>query len=248
MSNASLLFLSINFDKTLTLFDKITVFEIKMAYFCIKFNAMKSNFREWTLDKIDEAFNLKQVRRLPILDELMAFPYELDAYEHRYLNQLRDTYFLGGDDWNEAELENKIISPLIVFAQIDNEKFAYFLERELTATIGEYELLGKVDGMIATGFRNPKKPFFCMNEYKRATDPNGDPKGQALIAMLVAQKLNETAKPILGSFIVGKLWCFMALVGNQYAISHSLTCDDDEIYDIYRILRGLRAHIEVLAS
>ncbi len=209
---------------------------------------MKSNFREWTLDKIDEAFGLEQVRHLPILDELLAFPYQLDDYEHRYLNQLRETYFLGGDAWNEAELENKIISPLFVFAQIDNKKFAYFLERELAVTIDEYELSGKVDGMIATGFRNPKKPYFCMNEYKRATDPNGDPQGQALIAMLVAQQLNDNKQPIFGCFIIGRQWCFMALMNKKYALSHSFACDDDEIYDIYRILKSLRHQIEILSA
>ncbi len=209
---------------------------------------MKSNFREWTLDKIDEAFGLDQVRHLPVLTELLSFQYQLDDYEHRYLNQLRETYFLGGDAWNEAELENKIISPLFVFAQIDNKKFAYFLERELAVTIGEYELSGKVDGMIATGFRNPKKPFFCMNEYKRATDPNGDPQGQALIAMLVAQKLNDNKQPIFGCYIVGSRWCFMAIDGKEYSISHSFSCDDDEIYDIYRILKSLRHQIEIISA
>jgi hypothetical protein len=114
--------------------------------------------------------------------------------------------------------------------------------------IDDYELSGKVDGMIATGFRNPKKPYFCMNEYKRATDPNGDPKGQALIAMLVAQKLNENKQPIFGCFIVGRHWCFMALVDKQYAISNSFACDDDEIYDIYRILRSLRLQIEIISA
>jgi hypothetical protein len=209
---------------------------------------MKSNFCEWTLDKIDDVFGLDQVRKLPILDELLSFPYQLDDYEHRYLNELRETYLLGGDAWNEAELENKIISPLFVFAKIDNKKFVYFLERELAITIDDYELSGKVDGMIATGFRNPKKPFFCMNEYKRATDPNGDPQGQALIAMLVAQKLNDNKQPIFGCFIVGSRWCFMALVEKEYAISHSFSCDDDEIFDIYRILKGLRYQIEIISA
>ncbi|MBL7814846.1 MAG: hypothetical protein JNL70_07545 [Saprospiraceae bacterium] len=209
---------------------------------------VKSNFREWTLDKIDDTFGLEMVRQLPVLDKLLSFEYELDDYEKRFLNELRETYFLGGDDWNEAELENKIISPLFVFSKIDNRKFVYFLERELSVVIDDYELSGKVDGMIATGFRNPKKPFFCMNEYKRATDPNGDPKGQALIAMLVAQKLNDNKKPILGCFIVGRHWCFMALVDKKYAISHSFACDDDEIYDIYRILKSLRYQIDILAS
>jgi hypothetical protein len=116
----------------------------------------------------------------------------------------------------------------------------------LAVTIGDYELSGRVDGMIATGFRNPKKPYFCMNEYKRATDPNGDPQGQALIAMLVAQQLNENRKPMLGCFIVGSRWCFMALVGKEYAISHSFSFDDDDIFDIFRILKGLRHQIEAL--
>ena len=83
-----------------------------------------------------------------------------------------------------------------------------------------------------------------MNEYKRATDPYGDPQGQALIAMFVAQQLNSAEKPIYGSFIVGKQWHFMALVGKNYAMSKSFACDDDEIFDIFRILRSLRWHIE----
>lgn len=205
----------------------------------------KSNFIEWTLDKIEDTFGLKQVRRLAILEELLAHEYQADAYETRYLSHLSENYVaLGGDDWNEVELENKFISPLIVFSDIANEKYSYFLERELSVTINEYELIGRVDGMIATGFRNPKVPYFCLNEYKRQTDPNGDPRGQALIAMLSAQRLNEDKKPIFGSYIIGRDWYFMALVGNEYAISKDFSCVANEIFDIYRILKGLRVQIE----
>jgi hypothetical protein len=35
----------------------------------------KSNFREWTLDKIEDSFGLVQADSLPILDELLAFEY-----------------------------------------------------------------------------------------------------------------------------------------------------------------------------
>jgi hypothetical protein len=209
---------------------------------------MKKNFREWTLDAVDEAFGLRQVRHLDELDALLTYKHDSNDYEKQYLSDLRDTYYLGGDSWNEVELENKIISPLFVFAKISNERFSYFLERELALTIGDYELLGRVDGMIATGFRNPKKPYFCMNEYKRATDPDGDPQGQALIAMFVAQKLNGAEIPIYGSFIVGKQWHFMVLVNKMYAMSKSFACDDEEIFDIFRILRSLRWHIEKLIS
>jgi hypothetical protein len=205
------------------------------------------SFKDWDLDKIEEAFGIKQVRRLSILEELLTFDYQADDYEIRYLTKLSENYLtLGGDDWNEVELENKLISPVIVFSDIANEKYSYFLERDLTATIDNYELSGRVDGMIATGFRSPKKPYFCLSEYKRQTDPNGNPQGQALIAMLVAQKLNNNQNPIFGCYIIGRNWYFMALVGKEYAISKDFSCVDDEMFDIFRILKGLRVQIEKL--
>lgn len=208
---------------------------------------IQSNFRDWTLDRIEETFGLVQVDNLPVLETLLAYAYELDDYETRYLTDIAQKYVtLGGDDWNEVELENKVISPIIVFSDIDNKQFTYFLERPLAITLGEYALSGRVDGMVATGFRNPKKPYFCMAEYKRATDPDGDPRGQALIAMLTAQHLNDNQKPIYGCYIVGRSWYFMALVEKEYAISNVYVCTDEEIFDIFRILKGLRWHIEQL--
>jgi hypothetical protein len=211
-----------------------------------KYQMIKSDFREWTLDKIDEVFGLEYVIELPSLNQLLSFEYDANTEEANYLNKIKNTYFrFGGESWNEVELENKIISPLFVYAEMDNQKFAYFLERPLFATIGDYELSGRVDGMIATGFRNPKQPYFCMNEYKKAKDPDGDPQGQALIAMLVAQHLNNNKQtPIYGCYVVGRQWIFMALEGKKYTFSKSFTVDDDEIFDIYRILKSLKWHIE----
>ena len=205
---------------------------------------IKSDFKEWTLDGIDEAFRMEQVAKLPSLEALLAFEYQANDFEERYLKIIRDSYFLGGEDWNEAELENKIISPIFVFSGISSKEFSYFLERNLETTINEYELSGRVDGMIASGFRNPKMPYFCMNEYKKETDPNGDPKGQALIAMLTAQKLNDDEYPIFGCYIVGRMWVFMALEGKKYALSEAFTVDNNDIFEIYRILKSLKFHIE----
>ncbi len=208
---------------------------------------IQAGFKEWTLNKLDKAFGTKQVRHLPALDTLLSFPYSCDAYEQRFLEELREQYFLGGDEWNEVELENKFISPLIVFAKIDNEKFAYFLERPLTAVVGEYELSGRVDGMIASGYREPETPFFCLNEYKRQTDPDGNPQGQVLAAMIAARALNnDAAKPVFGCYVIGSTWYFAALEGVKYAISTPLVCTNDGIFDIYRALKSLRENIEVM--
>ena len=207
---------------------------------------IRSNFKEWTFDKIYDAFGMRQVFKSQALDEWMAFEYECSDYEKRYIFQLQKTLLLGGDDWNEVELENKFISPLIVFTEVDNEKFSYFLERELSATIGEYELYGRVDGMIATGFRNPRKPLFCLNEYRPQTDPDGNPQAQALITMIAAQHFNNSDQILFGSYIVGKFWHFMIMEGKNYSISKSYKADDEEVLDIYRILKGLKYRIEQL--
>jgi hypothetical protein len=204
----------------------------------------KSNFRDWTLDKIDDAFNTKQVWQMNVLDELLAFEYTPNEMELWFLKELQSVYSLGGDNWNEVELENKFISPLIVIAKLNDERYSYFLERDLQVTIGDYDISGKVDGMIASGYRNPKKPFFCLKEYKRQTDPNGDPVGQAMIAMLAAQALNDNDNPVYGCYVIGRSWNFMVLVGKEYAISNVYTCTTDELLDIFRILKGLKSIIE----
>ena len=94
-------------------------------------------------------------------------------------------------------MENKFISPLIVLADIDDEQIGYFLERPLSAQIGDYQLSGIVDGMIATGFREPDLPLFCMHEYKRSIENQGMPDAQVLAAMLVAREINQNHKPDL---------------------------------------------------
>ncbi len=208
---------------------------------------IKSTFRDWNLDKVGEAFGLTEVETLPILEELLTFSHNCSELEVSFLTILQKNYRLyGGDDWNEFELENKMISPMIVLSEMDSKQFAYFLERELRLVIGEYDLSGKVDGMIATGFRSPKMPYFCLNEYKKGTDPDGDPRGQVLIAMLVAQQLNNNQKPIFGCYVIGRIWYFVVLVGNEYAISRDFSCAGESIFDIFRILKGLRFHIERL--
>ena len=42
-------------------------------------------------------------------------------------------------------------------------------------------------------------------------DPNGDPAGQTLAAMLVAQVLNQHQQTIYGAYVVGSDWNFMVL-------------------------------------
>ncbi len=149
---------------------------------------IKSAFKKWMLDKLDEKFGLKQVRKCQIMEEWENMNMGISDYEKQVLADLQEGILRAGKAWNEVELENKFISPLITFAKIDNDEFCYFLERDLEGEVGNYHLSGTVDGMVATGTREPDLPFFCMHEYKRGVDNDGNPDGQALVAMLVARE------------------------------------------------------------
>lgn len=71
---------------------------------------IESNFREWTLDKIDEVFGLEFVDTLPSLSSLINFEYKIDEIEKLHLEKLSYNYkMFGGDYHNEAELMSKII-------------------------------------------------------------------------------------------------------------------------------------------
>jgi len=60
---------------------------------------------------------------------------------------------------------------------------------------------------------------------------------------LVAQELNKNQHPIYGCYILGRDWFFMVLQGRQYAISEVYAATKEDIFDIFRILKGLKAII-----
>lgn len=210
----------------------------------------KESFKNWDLTKLEKAFNLTQVfdENYPLLQNWQQIKIDISEFEKQVLLDLQQPLTWAGKHWNEVELENKFISPLIMAAKIDDRKIGYFLERPLSATVGNYELSGIVDGMIATGFRDPDIPLFCMHEYKRSIENQGTPDAQALAAMLVARELNNNDKPIYGLYVVGLIWNFMVLNGNEYCISKDYKSDNEEIFLIFKMLKALKQIIKAELS
>lgn len=207
------------------------------------------------LDLLDETLNLKQIWDCDLLKKWqeLAKGIEVSDFHKQAIQMMQKPLIKGGRSWNETELENKFISPLIIQAEIDDDEIGYFLERPLKATIDNYELSGIVDGMIATGFRNPKTPYFCM--YVAPRPPKGEnnslpleglgeavgmPDGQALASMLVAREMNNNQKPIYGLYVVGLNWNFMVLNGQEYCISRSYNAEIEDIFTIFKMLKALK--------
>ena len=47
--------------------------------------------------------------------------------------------------------------------------------------------------------------------------------------------------PIYGVGVMGKLWHFLVLQGQDYCVSKSFATDDEEIFEVVKILKALKA-------
>jgi hypothetical protein len=173
----------------------------------------------------------------------------ITEHEKSSLQALQQTLMLNVEGWNEQELSLRFIGPFLSLVQFTEfYRFNLFAQRHIGVVIDDTELSGEPDTIIATGYREPEIPMFAFTEYKRQIDPQGDPAGQTLAAMLVGQVLNGNRHPVYGCYVVGSDWRFMLLDGKHYLISRDYSALSDEIYDILRILKALRAIIVDLTA
>ena len=147
-------------------------------------------------------------------------------------------------DWNEHELQVKFIAQLLDMVDFDQTDYQSFFERVISAPYKEDSISGDVDFIVAKGKRVPEQPYFFLPEHKKDADSSGDPLGQVLIAMIAAQILNQDHQPIYGTYVVGRLWFFIVLDKQTYAVSLAYDATKDEIKDIFRILNKMKMTIE----
>ena len=199
-----------------------------------------SNFRDWTLAKLEKRFHLRSKRGLTSLQTWLDSEENISDFEQSVLAYLRNHLVDNVLSWNEQELSMHAIGPIFTLVNFTTDNSNLFELRELSGVVDSEDMLGKPDGMIASGKREPDLPYFCFHEYKKESDPNGDPSGQCLAAMLVAQSKNENNMPIYGVTIVGENWRFLVLEEKNYDISSSYSAGSKDIYDIFRILKHLK--------
>jgi len=197
-------------------------------------------FKECTLIKLDKTFGLEQIRNSPILQSWIKGEADISDIERSILLNLQELLIENADNWNEQELSLNFIGPVFAFLKFSTRKFNLFAERRLSGIVDGIELGGNPDGMIASGYREPEKPYFCFQEYKKEKDSEGDPAAQVLAAMLVAHEINENKIPIYGCYVVGRFWFFAVLDERQYCFSDAFVATREDIFDIFRILKVLK--------
>ncbi len=210
--------------KTYT-FSKIRDKELKKLVH-IKKNLDESIFDEWLNNKIDI-----DAETLDFLDNLLA--------ENR---KLISTY-------NEDELKAYFIVPIlnkVQFLSYQNEMRGFY-ETALNYETDKFIFNGNVDFVFAKGLVDCEKPYFFIQEFKKAEE-FGNPRPQLLAEMISAVELNKTTT-IRGAFITGAIWNFVILekLGvnkYQYFISPNFDSTDiEKLKGIYRNLKFVKNEI-----
>jgi hypothetical protein len=202
----------------------------------------KLTFKQLTRNILKDRFGLIQFLKHDMLNNWFEISKKqsISDFEQQSLLNLQNLLILRSVSWNEFELSEWFIGPILTLICFDNEDNSLFAFRDLVAVVDDCELSGKPDVMFARGIDEPQIPYFFFHEYKRETDPNGKPQPQLLGAMLAAQALNKNTKPVYGIYVVGYNWKFVVLSGNEWCESKPYSATDEEIFDIFKMLKALK--------
>ncbi len=219
-------------------------------------NNSDKTFANWTEDDLIFTFGLKRLTKCSLLEKWMEAENTFSDFEEAYLEKFRTHAEQNITAWNEAELRAKLIDPITMLVNFDDNKYLLtaFSERNMYAVLENTVLKGKVDWVVATGKNNPREPFFFIHEYKKESGGSEEPLAQLLAAMLAAQQLHQTPPlpnllipkpihyykdiPIYGCYIIGRSWFFVTLEDNQYCVSNAFNATEKK--DLYKIVNLLK--------
>jgi len=206
-------------------------------------------FSKWTIEEVEETFQVTQIAAVPALTAWSNAANTISPEQEALLSALREKLFAYVHDWNEEELKLKFIGLLIALVDYDSADYHVFFERQLTVRINQERLSGVIDCVIARGKRSPKRPLFCLQEYKPEKHASNDPLGQVLVAMIAAQYLNQDEQPIYGAYVMGRNWYFVVLDHKDYAVSMEYDATKEtDLRQIVRMLKQIKTLIEAQLS
>ncbi len=127
----------------------------------------------------------------PLLTEWLTATGEIDERDTSILLESQGKLIKNADSWNEEELKMQFISFIVFIAKFSDLIRTYY-DREISEIIDGEFLLCKSDMMLSKGIGELiKAPYFFMHEYKHEKKYSGDPIGQMLGGMLIAQAKNN---------------------------------------------------------
>lgn len=202
-------------------------------------------FSKWGIEEVEEIFQLTPIQQSRQLTAWQTAEIEITPQEEKELLTLGSRLREHVHDWNEEELKIYFIGSLLNLINYLHKEYQAFFERRLSVKIDHERLSGVVDCIIATGRRSPKRPYFCLHEYKPERHKASDPWGQVLAAMVAAQKLNQDDKPVYGAYVMGRNWYFVVLHDSTHAVSLAYDATkENELRQIFKMLKYIKQWIE----
>jgi len=205
----------------------------------------KRKFEDWEFEQIQNEFGYSRYYEgFALLETWQQADDPINESEKTALEKLAKRLFYNVEVWNEDELKFFFISHLIEWVDFQHARYKAFTQRKFSAVIGQWEVNGVVDFVVARGIQNPSQPFFFLHEYKQERKRDNDPLGQLLIEMIVAQNQNEQKIPLYGCYVVGRFYFFVVLNGQEYAVSPAFDASSNDIMTIFRMFRFVKRYIE----
>ncbi len=206
------------------------------------------SFKFWKTQEVEEVFGIAPTSNKTRLNNWLTAKCIVTEEEKKRLLELQAHLLEKVEFWNEAAIKFFFIGPMISLLQYDNLHYNAFLEQNLSVAINDkITISGNVDFMLATGKQIPKVPFFALHEYKPEPTASNDPQGQLLVAMLAAQRKNKAKEidiPLYGVYVIGRLWFFLVLEGNHYSKSLAYDATQEDLMDIYCILKKVKDYVD----
>ncbi|MEN9610026.1 MAG: hypothetical protein RLZZ628_840 [Bacteroidota bacterium] len=204
----------------------------------------RKSFDDWTAQSVRDTFQIQQVAATPLLQAWLSAVHAPNLQETAFLESKRVLLEQFYRTWNEDELKFRFIAQVVELASLIGVGYNTFTQRVLSATVHGVLLHGRPELMVASGREEPKKPYFFIHEYKPSRKSE-DPLGQLLAAMLAAQTHNADGEPLLGCFVIGAIWQFLILDGQNYTLSRPYDAvQTSDLLNIYSALCQSKVYVE----
>ena len=202
----------------------------------------KLSFSHVKFSDLSELVDIRQVVDDSVFAEWFGYSYRLNSHEEQLLQELIEENRQFMLSYSEDELKMKFLAPLLNAVHFHTGSIRDWYQRPLKAKINNVILGGYVDFMVATGVKEPARPYFFIQEFKK-TKIDVDPEDQLLAEMLVAMTLNKMAV-MHGAYIIGKIWNFVLLkqqAQDSYEYYVSLAFDSSNPKSLHNIYVNLHA-------
>ena len=138
---------------------------------------------------------------------------EPDEEQLARLKQLVDWHRIHLESYTEEEIRMKVIGPLMELVNYREVDLIEWYERPIQAKIGDIELGGKADFILARGEKSPVPPFFLLQEFKPEFS-NSNPEVQLVAELVVAAKLSNR-DVVRGAYTNAGIFRFVELSHSQ---------------------------------